>query len=97
MEEGLLPHQNSIELDNIEEERRLAYVGITRAQETLTLSYCTHRKRYGEVGETEPSRFLNELPEEDLHWPSRKPLEKAEIKERGKANLAQLKSMLGDG
>ena len=97
MEEGLLPHQNSIELDSIEEERRLAYVGITRAQETLTLSYCTHRKRYGEVSETEPSRFLNELPEEDLHWPSRKPLEKAEIKERGKANLAQLKSMLGDG
>ena len=97
MEEGLLPHQNSIELDTIEEERRLAYVGITRAQQTLTLSYCTHRKRYGEVSETEPSRFLNELPEEDLHWPYRKPMEKAEIKERGKANLAQLKVMLGDG
>lgn len=94
MEENLLPHQNSIETDNIEEERRLAYVGITRAQRTLTFSYCTHRKRYGEMAECEPSRFLNELPEEDLEWANKKQLAPAEIKERGKANLAQLKSML---
>jgi ATP-dependent DNA helicase Rep len=94
MEEGLLPHQNSIETDNIEEERRLAYVGITRAQQSLTLSYCTHRKRYGEIGETEPSRFLSELPEEDLQWPHRKPLDQQAVKQRGKDNLASLKSML---
>ncbi len=94
VEENLLPHQASIETDNIEEERRLTYVGITRAQKSCTLSYCTHRKRYGEVSECEPSRFLNELPEEDLEWTNKKQLEPEVIKERGKANLANLKSML---
>ena len=94
VEENILPHQASIETDNIEEERRLTYVGITRAQKSCTLSYCTHRKRYGEVSECEPSRFLNELPEEDLEWSNKKQLEPEVIKERGKANLANLKSML---
>ena len=94
MEENLLPHQNSIETDNIDEERRLAYVGITRAQKTLTFSYCTHRKRYGEISESEPSRFLNELPEEDLEWANKKQLPPEEIKQRGKASLAQLRQLL---
>ena len=93
-EENLLPHQSSIESENIEEERRLAYVGITRAQKTCTFSYCTHRKRYGEIEESRPSRFLNELPEEDLEWPNRKQLDPEVAKQRGKANLAQLKNML---
>ncbi|MCK4493801.1 MAG: ATP-dependent DNA helicase Rep, partial [Methylococcales bacterium] len=66
----------------------------TRAQKSCTLSYCTHRKRYGEVTECEPSRFLNELPEEDLEWSNKKQLEPEVIKQRGKANLASLKSML---
>ncbi len=94
IEENLLPHQNSIETGNVEEERRLAYVGITRAQKSCTLSYCTHRKRYGEVSECEPSRFLNELPEDDLEWPNKKQLDPEVVKERGKASLAHLKSML---
>ncbi|MEQ1621201.1 MAG: DNA helicase Rep [Methylococcales bacterium] len=94
MEENILPHQNSIDSDNIDEERRLAYVGITRAQQTLTFSYCTHRKRYGEVVECEPSRFLSELPEDDLEWVNKKQLAPEVIKERGKASLANLKSML---
>ena len=94
IEENILPHQNSIETDNIEEERRLAYVGITRAQQSCTFSYCTHRKRYGEVTECEPSRFLNELPEEDLEWSNKQQLDPEVIKERGKANIANLKSML---
>ncbi|MGR9046834.1 MAG: DNA helicase Rep [Gammaproteobacteria bacterium] len=94
MEENLLPHQNSIETDNIEEERRLAYVGITRAQRSCTFSYCTHRKRYGEITECEPSRFLNELPADDLEWSNKKQLDPEIIKERGKANLAQLKNIL---
>ena len=94
IEENILPHQNSIENDNIEEERRLAYVGITRAQRTCTFSYCTHRKRYGEISECEPSRFLNELPPEDLEWINKKQLTPEVIKERGKANLASLKTML---
>jgi ATP-dependent DNA helicase Rep len=94
IEENILPHQNSIENDNIEEERRLAYVGITRAQQTCTFSYCTHRKRYGEISECEPSRFLNELPSEDLEWINKNQLTPEVIKERGKANLASLKTML---
>ena len=94
IEENLLPHQNSIETDNIEEERRLAYVGITRAQKSCTFSYCTHRKRYGENTETEPSRFLSELPEEDLEWQNKKQLDPDIVKERGKASLAHLKTML---
>jgi ATP-dependent DNA helicase Rep len=75
MEENILPHQNSLETGNLEEERRLAYVGITRAQRTLTFSYCTHRKRYGEVSECEPSRFLSELPADELEWSSKKQLD----------------------
>ncbi len=94
IEENILPHQNSIDTDNIEEERRLAYVGITRAQQTCTFSYCTHRKRYGEITECEPSRFLNELPADDLEWINKKQLTPEVIKERGKANLANLKTML---
>ncbi|MCX7089693.1 MAG: DNA helicase Rep [Methylococcales bacterium] len=94
LEENILPHQNSIETGNIEEERRLAYVGITRAQRTLTFSYCTHRKRYGEISECEPSRFLSELPAEDLEWVAKKKLDPEEQKQRGKASLAHLKTML---
>ncbi len=94
LEETILPHQNSIDTDNVEEERRLAYVGITRAQKSCTLSYCTHRKRYGEVIECEPSRFLNELPEEDLEWANKKQLDPELVKARGKASLAQLKTLL---
>ncbi|WP_406828526.1 DNA helicase Rep [Microbulbifer sp. ARAS458-1] len=65
MEENLLPHRNSIEDDNIEEERRLTYVGITRAQRTLTMTLAGKRKMFGENQDTTPSRFLEELPEED--------------------------------
>ena len=66
VEEGILPHQNSLEEDKLEEERRLFYVGITRAQERLTLSLSGARKRFGEVTGTTASRFLDELPEDEL-------------------------------
>jgi ATP-dependent DNA helicase Rep len=66
MEENLLPHRNSIEDGNIEEERRLAYVGITRAPRTLTMTLAGKRKMFGEAHDTTPSRFLDELPEEDV-------------------------------
>jgi ATP-dependent DNA helicase Rep len=65
-EEQILPHRNSIESDNIEEERRLAYVGITRAKQTLTLTMAKQRKQFGEHLRCEPSRFLAELPVEDI-------------------------------
>lgn len=68
MEEELLPHRVSIEEDNIEEERRLAYVGITRARENLTFTYASKRRQFGEVLNTSHSRFLDELPIEDLYW-----------------------------
>lgn len=68
MEEELLPHRNSIEDNNIEEERRLTYVGITRAQRTLTMTLAGKRKQFGEMSETTPSRFLEELPAEDVEW-----------------------------
>jgi ATP-dependent DNA helicase Rep len=86
IEEKILPHQNSIDADSIEEERRLAYVGITRAQKTCTLNYCTHRKQRGILEECVPSRFLNELPEEDLLWAVRKPLTE-EIKKANKKSF----------
>ena len=93
IEENILPHQNSIETDNIEEERRLAYVGITRAQRTCTFSYCTHRKRYGEIAECEPSRFLSELPEEDLEWISKKQLDPEVKKANAKSFFAAARTI----
>lgn len=67
-EEEILPHKNSLGTDMLEEERRLAYVGITRAQETLTITYAQTRKKYGEEIDCIPSRFLTELPEKELSW-----------------------------
>jgi ATP-dependent DNA helicase Rep len=68
MEEGLLPHQTSMDEGNVEEERRLAYVGITRAQKELIFTYARERRQFGEVSRTEASRFLHELPQDDLSW-----------------------------
>ncbi len=96
MEEELLPHRVSIEEDNIEEERRLAYVGITRAQRTLTMTLATRRRRGGELVRCEPSRFLEELPEDDLQWEGKGiEVSPEERQERGKAHLSALKGMLG--
>ncbi len=68
MEEGLLPHQTSIDDGCVEEERRLAYVGITRAQRELIFTYARERRQFGEIARTEASRFLHELPQDDLNW-----------------------------
>ena len=62
MEENLLPHRVSVEEDNIAEERRLAYVGITRAQQTLAMTLATKRRQFGETINCRPSRFIAELP-----------------------------------
>ncbi|MFD1009323.1 MULTISPECIES: DNA helicase Rep [Oceanisphaera] len=94
MEEGLLPHQSSIDEDNIEEERRLAYVGITRAQQALTFTLCRERRQYGEQMRPEPSRFLLELPQQDLDWEhNRKPPSETERMEKGQASVASLRAM----
>ena len=94
VEEDILPHRNSIESDAIEEERRLCYVGITRARQTLTMSYCAKRKQYGDFSSCSPSRFLNELPSEDVEWEGRDGVDPAVSKQRANATLAGLKNLL---
>ncbi len=96
VEEKILPHHNSIDADSIEEERRLAYVGITRAQKTCTLNYCTHRKQRGILEECLPSRFLDELPEDDLLWAARKPLSDEVKKTNKKSFFAGALNMLSE-
>jgi DNA helicase-2/ATP-dependent DNA helicase PcrA len=66
MEEGIFPHIRSIEEQGVEEERRLAYVGMTRAEERLVLTHATSRSLWGSRTFNLPSRFLDELPEEGV-------------------------------
>ena len=95
MEEGLLPHQSSIDEDNIEEERRLAYVGITRAQKELFFTLAKERRQFGEVIQPEPSRFLHELPADDVHWELKKPKVSAEARQqKGQTGIANLRDMM---
>jgi len=93
IEEGILPHRESVENGQIEEERRLMYVGITRAQKSLTLTHCKKRKRAGEWQGCEPSRFIDELAQEDLRVSGRES-DPATQKAEGTAKLDQLKAML---
>jgi ATP-dependent DNA helicase Rep len=72
LEEELLPHRNSIASDSIEEERRLMYVGITRAKQGLTLSLAEQRRNGGQMKQMTPSRFLDELPSHEIEWLGRK-------------------------
>ncbi len=65
-EEDVLPHRNSIEANTIEEERRLLYVGITRARRQLTFTYAQKRKQFGDMNSCTPSRFIAELPAADV-------------------------------
>ena len=95
MEEELLPHRTSIEEETIEEERRLAYVGITRARRRLYLTHARRRRRGGEWVECEPSRFLDELPAELLERSGDGGDTDTERKKaRGQAHLANIRAML---
>jgi ATP-dependent DNA helicase Rep len=98
VEEGVLPHERSESPEQIEEERRLMYVGITRAQRSLHISYCIKRKRGKEWATCEASRFIKELPEGDIIFAGAASAGNApEVsKEEGKAKLARLKAMLGN-
>jgi DNA helicase II / ATP-dependent DNA helicase PcrA len=66
MEEGVFPHSRSLEEQGLEEERRLAYVGLTRAKERLTLTHASSRSLWGSRGYNLPSRFLDELPQDEI-------------------------------
>ncbi|MBT0586769.1 DNA helicase Rep [Alteromonas oceanisediminis] len=95
MEEGLLPHQSSIDEDNIDEERRLAYVGITRAQQSLVFSIARERRQYGETINPEPSRFLHELPQDDVEWEfNKKPVTQEERQKKSESSIANIRTML---
>jgi DNA helicase-2/ATP-dependent DNA helicase PcrA len=79
MEEGILPHKRSLAMENdsaIDEERRLCYVGVTRAREYLTLSFALTRRKWGKPQPTVPSRFLYEMTGQAQNFPPKKPTEK---------------------
>lgn len=93
LEEELLPHRSSIEEDNVEEERRLMYVGITRAKKTLTMSLAGTRKQFGEKMETTPSRFIDEMPEEDLEMEGFGNASKEQIAQKGAETISNILNM----
>ena len=69
MEDGIFPHSRTLgEKDEIEEERRLAYVGLTRARQRLYISRAEYRSTWGAPNYNPPSRFLDEIPEEVIEW-----------------------------
>ena len=73
LEEGLFPHQRSLDEGNEGEERRLCYVGMTRAQRSLTLTYARARTIFGARGFNRSSRFLEELPSDAVEWERQAP------------------------
>ena len=92
VEEGILPHREAVANGNVEEERRLMYVGITRAQSSLQISWCRKRKRHGEWQSGEASRFIGELAQDDLRHASM-PLEASDAAREKEAGQARLRSM----
>ncbi|HUP88056.1 MAG TPA: UvrD-helicase domain-containing protein [Longimicrobiales bacterium] len=95
LEEGILPHARSIDENTLAEERRLMYVGITRARERLTLSCCKTRKRSGSSYDVLPSRFIQEIPADLLNVKSSAaPLAPEESENLRKNFFANMKSML---
>ena len=95
-EEEILPHANSMEDDGLEEERRLAYVGITRAQKFLTITFAKNRTRFGERIVCEPSRFLEELPAEHIEWADRETTSPEQMQETAQSYISNLQDMLDD-
>jgi DNA helicase II / ATP-dependent DNA helicase PcrA len=94
MEEGLLPHSRSKEENTLDEERRLFYVALTRAMQTLTLSHCASRKKFGQSMPCHPSSFLDELPKELVEHAdelAKKPVSA----ESGKDQFAAMRAALG--
>lgn len=96
-EEGTLPHEAALEEGSLEEERRLMYVGITRAKTQLWLSYSRQARRFREQVRLQPSRFLDELPAEELQRDGADPVaDAARKRERASAGFAAIQALLGD-
>jgi ATP-dependent DNA helicase Rep len=93
VEEGILPHRESVETGKVEEERRLMYVGITRAQRSLHISYCERRKQARDLIPCEPSRFIVEMGKEDIRFCGGKAAAEPD-KATGSARLAAMKALL---
>ena len=93
IEEGILPHRESTEPSKVEEERRLMYVGITRAQRTLHISFCERRKQAREFIPCEPSRFIGEMGRDDVRFAGGKEAKPEDEKTRS-ARLDAMKAML---
>jgi superfamily I DNA/RNA helicase len=94
LEEGLLPHSRSKLENTLDEERRLFYVAITRAMQTLTISHCAARKKFGQLNPCHPSQFLNELPEELVEHGDEKGKEPVGA-ESGKDMFALIRNSIG--
>jgi ATP-dependent DNA helicase Rep len=100
VEEGILPHRESVDLattdpTKIEEERRLMYVGITRAKKSLNISWCKKRKRAGEMEMCEPSRFIAEIPKDDVrHFGNPFNKDPEASRDFGKSKMANIREML---
>jgi superfamily I DNA/RNA helicase len=94
LEDGLLPHSRSKVEGTLDEERRLFYVAITRAQQTLTLSYALGRKKYGQLLPCHPSGFLRELPEELVEHADAKSSQPVAI-DTGKGLFSAIRASLG--
>ncbi|QIL19525.1 UvrD-helicase domain-containing protein [Thermomonas sp. HDW16] len=97
VEDGNLPHEASIEEGRLDEERRLMYVGITRAKEQLWLSHANEAQRWGDRMRLKPSRFIDELPAAELQRDGADPVADAERKkERANVGIANIRALLGD-
>ncbi len=93
-EDGTLPHEAALEEGSLEEERRLMYVGITRAKEALWLSHNRETRRFREKVRLQPSRFLDELPQSELQRDGADPVADAQRKkERASAELAAIQAL----
>ena len=95
VDDGNLPHEASIEEGRIEEERRLLYVGITRAKEQLWLSYSRQAQKWGDLLRLKPSRFFDELPADEVQRDGADPVADAARKqERAKAGFDAIRALL---
>ena len=96
LEEGILPHDRSKVEGSLDEERRLLYVGITRAKRTLTLSHCRDRMKFGSVSACQPSSFIKELAPEWIERVDLKKLLSTPVAtETGKSRFAQMRAAIG--